>query len=395
MTRRSSSPSPGVSSTSSRSTGSSALDPVAPLDDGDRAPAQELVETDVVQLLEMVEAIDVDVDERHPALVLADEREGGADDDLVDAERARDPLREHRLAHAEVTGQRDHVAGTQDRAHPGRERERLPRRPCACGQRVHGVRAPASARFTCTKSARACARRGAPVPQHRRRVQRGNEHRAVAERELLAPQLRDAHLGVEEQLRGEVAQRDDDRGVDELDLRLEVRTAAVDLERERVAVARRPALHDVRDVDGVAVEPDALDQAGEETAGAAHEGDAVAVLLLTRTLSHEHQAGVGIAGAEDHLGAGRRERAPGAFQRDAFQLCERCERQWFRRRFEQGHGTPVRLRRVRSGQCYVTADRTASAVTSVAMRRRRSRCASTSPVAAANAMSPSWRVCEG
>ena len=125
------------------------------------------------------------------------------------------------------------------------------------------------------------------------------------------------------------------------------------------------------------------------------EGDAVAVLLLARTLAHEHQPGVGVAGAEDHLRARRRERAPGALERDAFEVCERCERQWFRRRFEQGHGTPVRLRRVRSGQCYVTADRTASAVTSVAMRRSRSKFASTWPVAAANAMSPSCRVCEG
>ena len=123
-----------------------------------------------------------------------------------------------------------------------------------------------------------------------------------SERKLLAAQLRDPHLGVEQQLGREVAEGDDDGRVDELDLGFEVRAAAVDLERQRVTVARWPALHDVRDVDGVAVEADALDQAREQSAGPPDERNPVAVLLLARTLADEHQPGI----------AGRRSRTPPA-----------------------------------------------------------------------------------
>ena len=142
--------------------------------------------------------------------------------------------------------------------------------------------------------------RGAAVAQHRRRVERGDEHRAVAERELLAAQLRDALLGVEEQLGGEVAERDDDRGSMNSSCASRYGRHASISSGLRVAVARRPALHDVRDVHLVAVEPDALDQAGEQPAGAADERLAVEVFLLARALAHEHQVGV----------AGRRRRTP-------------------------------------------------------------------------------------
>ena len=66
--------------------------------------------------------------------------------------------------------------------------------------------------------------------------------------ELPTAQLGDAVLGREQQLGGEVAEGHDDPGIDELDLRLEVGAARLDLERERVAVAGRTALHDVGDV---------------------------------------------------------------------------------------------------------------------------------------------------
>ena len=180
--------------------------------------------------------------------------------------------------------------------------------------------------------------RGASVAQHRRRVERGDQHRTVAERELATAQLGDAVLRLEQELGGEVAEGHDDPRLDELDLRLEVRAARLDLERQRVAVPRRPALHHVGDVDLRAGEADALDEAGEQAPGPAHERLAGQVLLLPRALADEQQVGVRVAHAEHHLGARLGQRAPGARERFAFEVGPRGELRWF----EQRHGRPTR-----------------------------------------------------
>src|SRR2546422_3015684 len=101
----------------------------------------------------------------------------------------------------------------------------------------------------------------------------------LAERELPPPQLGDALLRVEQQLGRKIAERHDDRGIDEAELGLEIRAAGVDLDGERVAVAGWAALHHVGDVDRPAVEADLLDETGEELAGAADERLALEVLL--------------------------------------------------------------------------------------------------------------------
>ena len=137
-------------------------DAFTPLDDHDRSTADELVEADVVQLLEMVEAIDVDMDERHRALVLTHEREGGAHHFFVDTERSCDALREHRLPRAEITREHDDVAGRKIVPTRAASENVSCRRARAHRQRGHVARAPASARFTCTKSARACASAAPP-----------------------------------------------------------------------------------------------------------------------------------------------------------------------------------------------------------------------------------------
>src|SRR5262249_53671927 len=129
------------------------------------------------------------------------------------------------------------------------------------------------------------------------------------------------------------------------DLRLEVRTAALDLERQRIAVPGRATLHDVGDIDRVAVEADPLDEAGEETTGTPDERDPVAVLLLTWAFAHEHEVGFRVAGAEHHLRGPFGERAKGAGERDAFKLGERCVGRGRRRWFEQRHGRPITLPR--------------------------------------------------
>src|SRR3954453_6576742 len=146
-------------------------------------------------------------------------------------------------------------------------------------------------------------------------MEHGDEHRTLAERELLPAQLGDAVLGLEEQLGGEVAERHDAPRLDERDLRVEVRPTRLDLEWEWVTVARRAALHHVGDVHLGAREADALDQAGEEAAGAADERLPRQVLLLARALAHEEDVGMRIAHAEDDLRARRRQRALRARER--------------------------------------------------------------------------------
>ncbi len=99
---------------------------------------------------------------------------------------------------------------------------------------------------------------------------------AVAERELPAPQLGDPVLGLQQQLGREVPERDHHRGLDERELGLEVGPAGLDLDRLRIPVARRAALHHVRDVDVGPGQADPLDQQGEELAGPADERLALA-----------------------------------------------------------------------------------------------------------------------
>ena len=82
----------------------------------------------------------------------------------------------------------------------------------------------------------------------------------------------------------------------------QVGAAGLDLDRLRVAVAGRPAHQHVGDEDLVALEPDPLEQLGQQPTGPAHERQSLAILLGPRRLAHEHQVGVGVAGAEDDLG---------------------------------------------------------------------------------------------
>ena len=62
----------------------------------------------------------------------------------------------------------------------------------------------------------------------------------------------------------------------------------------RVAVARRPALDDVGDVDLVARQADRLDDPGQQLPGAADERLALPVLVLARRLADEHQSASGL-----------------------------------------------------------------------------------------------------
>ena len=87
---------------------------------------------------------------------------------------------------------------------------------------------------------------------------------------------------------GVPAQDQDDVGADDLDLSVEEGGAGIHLGGLGVAVAGRPALDHVGDVDVVPVEPDALEEPGEHVPGGADEGLADPVLGLPGALPHRH-----------------------------------------------------------------------------------------------------------
>src|SRR6476469_1647067 len=126
---------------------------------------------------------------------------------------------------------------------------------------------------------------------HRRRPQRGGgvkerQEKDGATAELVhlrrAPDLGDPSLIAAEQLGGEVAERADDRRLDQPHLFEEVGTTGLDLQRLRVAVAGRPALQHVGDEDLLAREADLFQHLVEQLAGAADEGHALPVLFGPR-----------------------------------------------------------------------------------------------------------------
>src|SRR6185436_20666213 len=114
-------------------------------------------------------------------------------------------------------------------------------------------------------------------------------------------------LRAREQLRGEVAERAYDLRLDQLDLPVQEGLARVDLIRLWIAVARRPRLEHVRDEHLLAREPDLLQELVKELAGAAHERQALLVLVHPGRLAHEHEIGVRVAGPEHDPGARLRE----------------------------------------------------------------------------------------
>ena len=110
-----------------------------------------------------------------------------------------------------------------------------------------------------------------------------------------------------QQLRGEVPERADHARLDQLELAVEPVLAGVDLARERVAVAGRPAHQRVRDEDVRARQADLVEQLLEQPPGLADERQALLVLVRAGRLADEHQVGVGVARAEDDRVARRRE----------------------------------------------------------------------------------------
>ena len=101
------------------------LDEVAPLHERHAVAVDDLVETELVKVLEAIEAVHVDVREPQPALVQLHDRERRARHRLLYAQAACQTLRERGLARAQVAHQQHDVAGYEQLGQRGRDRARV------------------------------------------------------------------------------------------------------------------------------------------------------------------------------------------------------------------------------------------------------------------------------
>ena len=112
---------------------------------------------------------------------------------------------------------------------------------------------------------------------------------------------------------GGTAEGDDDLGTDDVDLFEEEGAAGAGFDGLGGAIGGRAALYDVGDVDLFALEAHGGNHIVKELAGLADEGEAGGVFVGTGAFADEHEAGVGVAVAEDDVAAaGVGERAASA-----------------------------------------------------------------------------------
>ncbi len=104
-----------------------------------------------------------------------------------------------------------------------------------------------------------------------------------------------------QRLRRDASDREDERGREQLDLPVEIGTAASRFLGPRVAVSRRPALEHVGDVHLLAPRAERTQHRIEQLARAADEGLSASILFRARRLPDDHPAGVRPTHAEHRL----------------------------------------------------------------------------------------------
>jgi hypothetical protein len=95
------------------------------------------------------------------------------------------------------------------------------------------------------------------------------------------------------------AQAADQARADRLELAEEERRASFHLVALRRAITRRPALHDVADVNVLALDADKLKHPVEQLSGASHKRESLLIFVSARAFADEHQFGVRVPLAED------------------------------------------------------------------------------------------------
>lgn len=122
-------------------------------------------------------------------------------------------------------------------------------------------------------------------------------------------QTRDAHLRLQNELRGELPERDQDFRVDGARLLAKKRRAGLDLLRSRVSISGRAALQHVGDEHVLAAKTGAPEQLVEIVPGGADKRLALQILVFARRLADEHHARMRVAHAEYRLRAAIAQRA--------------------------------------------------------------------------------------
>src|SRR5262245_58290978 len=118
----------------------------------------------------------------------------------------------------------------------------------------------------------------------------------------LAAHARDTRVGREQVGRRDLAQRDDQLRLYQVDLPVEIGLALRSLARLGIAVPRRAALDDIRYVDLLAaLQPDGHEHAVEEPAGLADEGFALRIFLRSRAFADEQPVRVLVPDPEHRL----------------------------------------------------------------------------------------------
>src|SRR5680860_1277704 len=84
-----------------------------PLDEGDRAGVEVVVEQRRILVLEAAEPVEIEMGDRQATAVAPTDREGGRGDRALDPERPAGPADQRRLARAQLAADDDHVAGAE------------------------------------------------------------------------------------------------------------------------------------------------------------------------------------------------------------------------------------------------------------------------------------------
>src|SRR6185437_11805450 len=110
-----------------------------------------------------------------------------------------------------------------------------------------------------------------------------------------AAQFADRLIRVEQRLRGERTECDDDRGSDDLQLTDQVRAARFHFGGKRVAIPGRPVLEHVDDEHFVPAQVNRLQNLGKKLARLSHEWPARYVFACARCLAYAHEPRGGAA----------------------------------------------------------------------------------------------------
>ena len=137
----------------------------------------------------------------------------------------------------------------------------------------------------------------------------GHHHRNLPPALPVAPQISHLLSGRQQSLRGSCTEHTNRFGLQHHELPVEKLAADFHLVILRLAVLGRTALHDIADVDVIALDRQPLllrgcfTHAGKQLAGPPHKWESTQVLIFSGTFSNEYQLRFLIAGTKNDVGS--------------------------------------------------------------------------------------------